>query len=69
MMKEIKLFMPERWSSNKAFWVGKSPIIVAAAFNPWHYSVGVEILAGYGKGLAVMIGPVWLALAKGPRAD
>lgn len=69
MSRKITLFMPERWSRNKAMWLGRLPIIGAVAFNPWHYSIGVEVLAGYGKGLALMVGPLWLALAVGPRSN
>lgn len=63
----MKLDMPDKWHRNRAFWLGRSPAIVGIAFNPWHWSVGVELLAGYGKGLAIIAGPFWIgaAIAKG----
>jgi len=61
--KPINISTPEKWHCHKAWRWGDSCWIVAAAFCPVHFSVGVELLTGYGKGLALQIGPFWLGAA------
>jgi len=56
----IDLRLPAHWAV-RHFWIGgRRKYGVAVAFSPRIFALGVEVINGYGKGLAVMIGPFWI---------
>lgn len=64
---KIKLDVPDKWHRNKAWLVARTPMIIATAYNPHCWAIGFEVLNGYGKGLAVMVGPLWIGFAVAGR--
>ena len=64
----VDLRLPESWRrhvtwvSPRAYWMG------VVAFSPRSLMFGVEIIGGEAKGLAVVIGPLWLGIAALTRA-
>lgn len=60
----IDIRTPEKWAA-RGFWAWRRrrTFGVVLAFSPVIFAVGVEVLNGYGKGLAVIVGPFWLGFA------
>lgn len=61
--KPIYLTTPHKWYRSKAWQWGNSKWIIAAAFCPSVFGIGGELITGYGKGMAIFLGPVWLGVA------
>lgn len=61
--RPIDVTTPGKWWRSKAWRWGDSRWIVAAAYCPTMFSVGGELLTGFGKGFALIIGPFWLGVA------
>ncbi|KMS59989.1 hypothetical protein V474_07820 [Novosphingobium barchaimii LL02] len=59
----IDISTPEKWHRFKAWRWRDSCWIVAIAFCPTHFSIGAELLTGFGRGVALQIGPFWLGAA------
>lgn len=57
------LRLPEAWKAKRIFQFGQRPAIVVIAFSPRNFTFGVEIINGYAKGLALVIGPFWIGVA------
>ncbi|QAY80445.1 hypothetical protein [Sphingosinicella sp. BN140058] len=62
----IDITTPSRWNRHVAWRLKGTSFILAAAFSPTSFYAGVELLTGYGKGLALCLGPVWLGFAVAP---
>lgn len=56
----IDLSLPEHWVF-RHFWKQSDRRVfgVVLAFSPRILAIGIEHLNGYGKGLALMLGPFW----------
>lgn len=59
----IDIATPARWHRSKAWRWGQSRWIVAAALSPKSFAIGFELMTGYGKGLALYLGPFWIGIA------
>lgn len=60
----IDLRLPEHYVARHFFKIRKRFAAgFVVAFSPRVLAAGVEILNGYGKGLAVIIGPFWICFA------
>lgn len=59
----VDMTTPEKWYRSKCWRWGNTAWIVAVAFCPTHFSLGGELLTGYGKGFALCLGPFWLGTA------
>lgn len=57
----IDIRTPEKWAA-RGFWMWQRRRVfgVVIAFGPSVFAIGVEVLNGFGKGLAVIIGPLWI---------
>lgn len=63
----IDITTPEGWSVRHFFRIGRRQVAgVVIAANPRILALGAEILNGYGKGLAVIVGPFWIGFATAP---
>jgi hypothetical protein len=59
----IDITTPPKWHRSKAWRWGGSCWIVAGAYCPTVLGVGCELLTGFGKGLALWLGPLWIGIA------
>lgn len=60
----IDLTLPTYWQEKHFFCVGDQWIcgfVAAISFQSW--TLGFEIINGYSRGIAFMIGPLWLGFA------
>jgi hypothetical protein len=57
----IDIRTPEKWAA-RGFWAWRRrrTFGVVLAFSPAIFAAGFEVLNGYGKGVAIMAGPLWL---------
>lgn len=60
----IDIRTPEKWVS-RSFWAwrGRRTFGIVIAFCPTVFAAGIEVLNGYGKGAAIVVGPLWLGFA------
>jgi len=68
-MSEVSIITPVTWKAN-SFWMtrrGRTCGIVLA-FSSTTFALGVEVITGSSRGLAVMIGPLWIGFATLRRA-
>jgi len=58
---EVDLRTPEQWRAG-SFWVGhrSRSYGVLIAFCPTVWAIGVELMTGSAKGVAIIIGPLWI---------
>lgn len=59
----IEVSTPATWYVFLGRQIGKTTFGMAAAVNPRFWAIGFEVLTR-NPGIAVMIGPVWLAVVK-----
>jgi len=60
----IDLRLPEHYVVRHFFTIRKRFAAgIVVAFSPRILAAGIEIMNGYGKGLAVIIGPFWIGFA------
>jgi hypothetical protein len=62
-MGKINIATPTTWKRHIAWRFGGTPCIAVIALSVTTLAIGVEVINGYAKGLAVYVGPFWLGLA------
>ncbi len=63
----VDLRMPSRWV-HRSFWSSKNDVAYGfvVAFSWMNWSAGIELIGGSSKGVAIIIGPFWIGLARRP---
>jgi len=61
---EVNIIAPVTWRT-EGFWMNRQGRIfgIVVAFAPTVFAIGLERIAGYSRGLALMIGPLWIGFA------
>lgn len=60
----VDLRTPEKWVA-RGFWAWRRrrTFGIVVAFCPTVFAAGIEVMNGYGKGLAIVAGPLWIGFA------
>lgn len=70
LVERIDITTPVKWERNRAWKIAGIPVIVAIAFSPTALMFGPELIWGYGKGIGIALGPIWIGFAVAfPRAQ
>ncbi|WP_047866988.1 hypothetical protein [Sphingomonas paucimobilis] len=63
----IDITTPVGWSARHFFRIGRRRVAGGIiAISPRVLAFGIEVLNGYGKGAALMLGPLWVGFAIAP---
>lgn len=59
----IDITTPVKWHKFFGRRIGNTTLGLAAAFSTKAFFIGVEIIAGSSRGIAISLGPVWIGVA------
>lgn len=61
---EVSIIAPVGWRT-QAFWAARKGRVfgIVVAFSPSVLALGIEAIVGYSRGIAIMVGPLWIGFA------